>query len=57
MDALVPALIAIALIVVIGGSIFTYFHRSTRTTRGGVEPPRGSQRRGEPPFEGIHRGG
>jgi hypothetical protein len=57
MDVLVPILIAIALIVVIGGGIFGIFHRTTRATHGGVEPPRGSQHRGDPPFEGIERGG
>jgi hypothetical protein len=57
MDVLVPVLIAIALIVVVGGGIFGLFHRAARTTRGGVEAPGGSQHRGDPPFEGIERGG
>jgi hypothetical protein len=57
MDVLVPILIAVALIVVIGGGIFGVFTRTTRRTRGGVEAPRGSQHRGDPPFEGIERGG
>jgi len=56
MDVLVPVLIAIAVLIVVFGGIYGFFHFSSRVSRGGVEPPRGSRRRGDPPFEGIERG-
>jgi hypothetical protein len=47
---IVGIIVAIALIWLI-------FTRVTRRSRGGVEAPEGSQRRGDPPLEGIKRGG
>jgi hypothetical protein len=47
---IVGVVVAIALIWLI-------FTRVTRRSRGGVEAPEGSQHRGEPPLEGIKRGG
>ena len=56
MDVLVPILIAIGLLIVVFGAIFAYFHFGARASRGGVQPPKGSRSRGNPPFEGIERG-
>jgi hypothetical protein len=47
---------AIVLVVVLLALIRLFFSRSTRASRGGVEPPEGERRRGNPPFEGIERG-
>jgi hypothetical protein len=47
----------IAGVVVALALIWLVFTRVTRRSRGGVEAPEGSQRRGEPPVEGIRRGG
>ena len=56
MDVLVPILIAIGVLIVVFGAIFAYFHFGARASRGGVQPPKRSRRRGNPPFEGIERG-
>jgi hypothetical protein len=56
MDVLVPILIALAVLIVVFGAIFANFHFGARASRGGVQPPRDSRRRGDPPFEGIDRG-
>jgi uncharacterized membrane protein len=47
----------IVLVVVLLALIRVFFRRSSRASRGGVEPPQGERRRGNPPFEGIERGG
>ena len=56
MDVLVPIAIAVAVLVVVFGAIFGYFHFGARASRGGVDAPHGARRRGNPPFEGIERG-
>ena len=56
MDVLVPILIAIAVLIVVFGGIFAYYHFAARGSRGGVQAPRGRRRPGNPPFEGIERG-
>jgi hypothetical protein len=45
----------LALVALFAVGIWTVLTRTTRATRGGVEAPPGSQRRGPPPFEGIKR--
>jgi hypothetical protein len=47
---LVAVILAIAL-------IWLVFTRMTKRSRGGVEPVEGERRRGNPPVEGIERGG
>jgi hypothetical protein len=47
---IVAVIVALAL-------IWFVFTRVTRRSRGGVEPRRGERRRGNPPVEGIERGG
>jgi hypothetical protein len=56
MDVLVPILIALGVLIVVFGAIFANFHFGARASRGGVQPPTDSRRRGNPPFEGIDRG-
>ncbi len=58
MTLLVLIIAIAAVVVVLGilfGVIFGAFHFGSRASRGGVEPPPGSRRRGAPPFEGIER--
>ena len=50
-------LATVVLIVVLFAAIWAIFLRGSKRSRGGVEPPPGSQRRGNPPFEGVRRGG
>ena len=45
--------VAIALLV-FGGIAFV-FTRASRASRGGVQPPPGERRRGDPPLEGVER--
>ena len=47
---------AIALVVIVAALIFTVFNRSTRASRGGVEPPSGERQSGNPPVESVERG-
>jgi hypothetical protein len=47
---------AIVLVVLVAAAIFFVFTRGSRASRGGVEPPPGERRRGDPPFESIERG-
>jgi uncharacterized RDD family membrane protein YckC len=50
---IIGALVAVVVIAVV---LWVLFTRSTRASKGGVEK-REEQRRGEPPFESIERGG
>jgi peptidoglycan/LPS O-acetylase OafA/YrhL len=47
----------IAAVIVAAALIWFVFTRTTRRSRGGVEPKRGERHRGNPPVEGIERGG
>jgi hypothetical protein len=51
----VAALVVLAILAVLFGGIFGVFHAGSRASRGGVEPPPGSRRRGDPPLEGVER--
>lgn len=42
-------------VVLMAVLLFTIFHRTTRASKGGVEPRPGEYRRGDPPFESLHR--
>lgn len=42
-------------VVLIAALIFTVFHRTTRASKGGVEPRSDEFHRGDPPFESVHR--
>jgi heme/copper-type cytochrome/quinol oxidase subunit 2 len=50
---IIGTILAVILAVAI---LFFIFTRVTRASRGGVEPPKGRRRRGNPPLEGIDRG-
>jgi hypothetical protein len=52
---IVGTIVAVIVVVAVLWFVFT---RSTRRSRGGVEPPAGGadRRRGEPPFESVERG-
>ena len=47
---------AILLVVLIAVGLMAILSKSTARSRGGVREPRGSRRRGNPPFESIDRG-
>jgi hypothetical protein len=46
----------ILLVVVLALGLVTIFSKTTSQSHGGVEPPRGRRRRGNPPFESVERG-
>ena len=46
---------AIVLVLLLLAGVFFFFTRSSRATRGGVEEPPGTRKRGAPPFEGVER--
>jgi hypothetical protein len=48
----IGVLLGIVLMAVI---LFTIFHRSTKASKGGVEPKPGEFERGDPPFESVGR--
>jgi hypothetical protein len=52
MTLIIVVLACIALMAVI---LFTVFHRTTKASKGGVEPRPGEFHRGEPPFESFGR--
>jgi hypothetical protein len=47
----------IAAVIVAAALIWFVFARMTKRSRGGVEPKRDERHRGNPPVEGIERGG
>jgi hypothetical protein len=49
--------IVVVLLVVIGlvVGLMAIFTKTTSASRGGVQPPAGTRRRGDPPFESIER--
>ena len=49
---IIGVLVGVVLLAVV---LFTVFHKTTRASRGGGEPPPGEFKRGEPPFESVHR--
>ena len=51
---IVGTMVAVVAVVAI---IFLVFNRRSKASRGGVEPPEGERRRGNPPFESVVRGG
>jgi hypothetical protein len=47
----------IVAVIVVVALIWLVFARMTKRSRGGVEPKPGERHRGNPPVEGIERGG
>ena len=48
-------ILGVAIALLVFGGIAFVVTRSTRASRGGVQPPPGERQPGEPPFEGIER--
>jgi hypothetical protein len=48
-------ILGIAIAVLVFAGIAFVFARSTRASRGGVQPAPGERRPGDPPFEGVER--
>jgi hypothetical protein len=54
MGALIIAIVVLG-VVACASLGFLFLHRSTKASRGGVEPPPGEFTRGDPPLESIGR--
>jgi hypothetical protein len=54
LSALLIVLVVLGVIAVLA-ALFMILHRASRASRGGVEPPPGEFRRGNPPFESFGR--
>lgn len=42
-------------VILMAAVLFAIFHRTTRASRGGVQPRRGEFRPGDPPLESLRR--